>query len=622
MKLRTTIVLLLLAVGLGIWIKFYESKAPNTAEAQRQAGNVINFDREKLERILIQNGDDRIELQRQKEKWRLTAPVQDQADGSEVDNLISDIESWHREAVIPAEEVTAEKGRLNEYGLLQPKLRLKLVLPDKSPEILFGKDAALEGRMYVRFADSKEVVIAPQNVRADISKKPDDFRDRKLTDLTTAQVTRAVIKTPAGEIELVKKDGHWEIARPLQARSDDQKVGDLLANVTNARIQEFVAGDNGDLHAYGLSEPRGSITIYGSEDKEGRVLQIGAVADKIKDAVYVRYLPRKGVYALAKKTEDLLNVRPNDLRDRHLARLDTNNLDRIHIEATGQPRIVLARKDQSWTIASRNNEPANGEEVHRLLDLVNETQVTRFVADTASDLPKYGLDQPQLKLTFSSFASENTAETAAGEHPYLTLNFGRVENGELYARVNEEPFVVAVDQGLSGKIWIDPLQWQALSVFQFKPEQVHRLSRVTGREESLERNGPKTWKWIKGEGEIDATNLQSLLNTLTGLRAVRWAGATKPEHGFDQPQLVLTFTTSPNDKPVQKLTIGNKTPDGMWFAKVEGRDGTFVISQPDYTALKLALTKAAPPSPGPSPSTAPATPPEVSASPSPSPNES
>ena len=30
----------------------------------------------------------------------------------------------------------------------------------------------------------------------------------------------------------------------------------------------------------------------------------------------------------------------------------------------------------------------------------------------------------------------------------------------------------------------------------------------------------------------------------------------------------------------------------MWFAKVDGRDGTFVISNPDFTALKLPLVKA------------------------------
>src|SRR5690242_1943592 len=238
MKTRTTVLLLLLVIGLGVWIKFFESKKPNTDEAQRQAGNVVNFDREKLEGITIQNGDDRTELRRENGKWRLTAPVKDQADSAEVDNLITDIENWRRDAVIPAKDVAADKGRLNEYGLVQPKLRLRLIEPNGPPEILFGKDSALQGKSYLRLGDSKDVIIAAQAVRTSVSKKPDDFRDRKLTDLTTAQVTRAVLKSPAGEIQLVKKSEHWEIIKPLQARGDDQKIDDLLAQVTNARIQE------------------------------------------------------------------------------------------------------------------------------------------------------------------------------------------------------------------------------------------------------------------------------------------------------------------------------------------------------------------------------------------------
>jgi hypothetical protein len=490
-----------------------------------------------------------------------------------------------------------------EFGLIQPKLRLRLSGTDV-PEIWFGKDTAFEGQMYVRFADAKEVYIATQTIRNDITKKADGFRDRKLTDLTTAQVTRAVLRTGAGDIELVKKGEHWEIVKPLQARGDDQKIGDLIAQVTNARIQEFVAEDKGDLHAYGLSEPRGSITVYGADDKEGRTLQIGAVADKIKDAVYVRYQPRGAVYALPKKIEEILNIRPNDLRDRHLVRLDTNNLDRLNIEATGQPKIVLARKDQNWTIASLNNQPANGDEVRRLIDTLNNQEATKFVADTASELPKYGLAQPPLKLTFSSFASENTAESAAGEHPFLTLSFGNIDGNEVFARVGEEPFIVAVPRTILDQIWTDPLRWQALSIFSFKPEQIHRVSRVIEQEESVVRSGPKEWKWVKGSGQIDSTNLQSLSNTLASLRAVRWVGVTTPAHGFEKPLLVLTFTTSPDDKALHKLTVGNRTDDQMSFAEVDGRDGTFVINQPDLNALRLPIAKAATPAVNSSPTPA------------------
>ena len=75
--------------------------------------------------------------------------------------------------------------------------------------------------------------------------------------------------------------------------------------------------------------------------------------------------------------------------------------------------------------------------------------MTNFVADVASDLPKYGLDKPQLTVTLSSFASENTAETKAGEHPLATIAFGKIDGENIFARVGEEPFVVAVQRSIA-----------------------------------------------------------------------------------------------------------------------------------------------------------------------------
>ena len=158
---------------------------------------------------------------------------------------------------------------------------------------------------------------------------------------------------------------------------------------------------------------------------------------------------------------------------------------------------------------------------------------------------------------------------------------------------------MAVNRELLDRIWVDPLRWQELTIFQFKPNDIHRLSRMTDREESIVRSGARDWKWIQGEGAIDSADLQSLINTLASLRAVRWVGASTPAHGFERPELVLTFTTSPDDKTLHKLTIGNRTDDAMWFAKVDGRDGTFVIGNPDFTALKLPLVKAPVGSPSP-----------------------
>jgi hypothetical protein len=618
MKTKTTLLLLAVVVALGVYIKFYESKRPNTVEARRQAQNVVNFDRDKLDGIVIENGDDKIELRRQDRKWRLEAPFKDQADSGAIENFLADLDGWQKFETIPADEIAKDKSRLDEFGLSKAKLRLKLLGQDAPPEIVFGNDAALEGKMYVRLGNTNDVFLAAQSVRNDIAKKPEEFRDKKLTDLTTAQVTRALLKTAAGEMELEKKTDHWEIVKPLRARGDDQKIADLLAQITTARIEQFVAEDRGDLHPYGLAEPRGSITLFSANDKQGQMLQIGGVPEKAKDQVYVRFTARNAVYTLPKKIEEILGLKPSDLRDRHLVRLDTDILDRITIDAAGKGKTVLARKEESWTIASRNNQPANSGEVKRLLDLLQNEQVTKFVEDVASDLPKYGLDKPQLQLTFSSFASENTAETTAGEHPFATIAFGKADGDNVYARLGDEPFIVAVRRAFLDNIFTDPLQWQELAIFRFKPEEVHKLTVVTDRESALVRNANKEWTWVKGNEPINQVNVQSLLNTLTVLRAVRWAGPTTPAHAFDKPQIAITFTTSSDDKKVHKLVVGGPAGDGMWFARTDEREGTFVMSNPDFNALRLPLVATPPPiTPAPSlPTTAVGTPaPTVTASP-------
>src|SRR6266481_6999134 len=294
MNWRNTLILAIIALAGVAYFRFFEMKRPGTEEARHHAQNMVNFDRTKIDGIVIQNGDQTIEIRRRDNKWRLETPIKDQADGALVETLLSDLENWQKEGSIPAKEIDSDKSKLTEYGLNNPKLKLKLLGHDRPPEMLFGKDAAMEGRMYVRFQNSKETFLAGQSVKKDIDKKPEEFRDRKLTDLSTAQVSRVILKTPAGEMELQKKGDHWEIVKPLRARADDQKIGDLIAQVTTARIQQFVADDHGDLRPYGLAEPRGTITLFGQDDKsagrtdssrgeQGQMLQLGATPEKQKD---------------------------------------------------------------------------------------------------------------------------------------------------------------------------------------------------------------------------------------------------------------------------------------------------------------------------------------------------
>ena len=83
--------------------------------------------------------------------------------------------------------------------------------------------------------------------------------------------------------------------------------------------------------------------------------------------------------------------------------------------------------------------------------------------------------------------------------------------------------------------------------------------------------------------------MQSLVNSLTKLRAVRWIGGATPPQAFDKAQITVSFTTSPDDKASHKLIVGGPAGEGMWYGRVEGRAGIFILSNPDFNALRLPL---------------------------------
>ena len=512
--------------------------------------------------------------------WQEDAPVRDRADSGVISQLLSAAAGLQKDGLIEG----GDKAALNDYDVTNPGVRLKLTGKDAPPEILFGKDAAVEGKMYLRTAGSDTVFVASNVLKNMVMKKGDDFRDHHLTDFPAQQVCKLAIKNPDGEIELERSRDHWQLNKPIHARADDQKTGDLVAQIINARIAGFIADKDASAASTGLGEPRGTVTLFAEGKDNPAVLQIGQPAET--DGIYAHFLPRDLICLLPKTVAAALAIQPNDLRDRHLVRLNLDMVDRIHIEPAAGPKIILARSREDWTLKSEANRPANGDEVRRLANLLQTQPVAAFVEDVASDLAKYGLDHPQLQVTFSSYASENTAETQAGEHPIATISFGKTDGNRVFARLEDEPFVVSVGKDMLNNIFSDPVQWRTPSVFQFKPEEITAITvdREGRQPLSFSRGEKGGWKLASGEGHLNEITVQSLCNTLATLRAVRWTGSTTNGLGFETPAVTISFTTS--GKRNVRLVLGSITPGSMWNAMTDATNGTFVLSRPDVETMQ------------------------------------
>jgi hypothetical protein len=606
MKLKHTFILLVLVLGLGAYVFWVDLKTPTTKEREERKGRIFDFDRDKITAVSIKTPDSKLELRKEGQNWRLEEPVKDRADSGVMSALLTSVELLRSESTIDNEGKGVTKEQLKDFGISDSQTKVRFTADGKPVELVFGKDTTIPNKVYAMVDGSKSVEVVTNTLRNDISKKVEDFRDKKLSDLTLAQIQKAVIKTNEGEIEVEKANDHWSVVRPLKARGDDARIGDVLSQAITARVENFIA-DTSKLGEYGLEQPRGTITFNVEGQAQPQVLSIGGNPkdEKDKEKVYARLSSRDAVVLLPKSVENLLTTKPNDLRDKKLAQFNSDMVDRITIEPAGKEKLVFARDGaKGWVRKTDKDVPVNGAMLTKLLDDLAAATVSNFVADVATDLPKYGLDQPQVKLTLSAFSSENTAETKAGEKPIVTLLFGKAEGADVYAKTEDEPFILATPNTILTSIVTDPLQLQPLEIYQNKAEDIasFELTREGQPNLSFERDKDKNWKLAKGDEKVNTINVQSLVNTLASLRAVRWVGATTPEHGLDKPEVTITFKTAGNTSG--KLLFGKQSPDEMRYASADGLSGTFLVNRPDYEAFTAALiekppTAAAPATPAP-----------------------
>ena len=596
MKPKYTLILLAVAAGLYCYIRLYESKHNSTQQTEFASHRVAVFDSDDIDGIFITNNEGRIELRREGTIWRVTSPVKDHADFPLVHGILTGLEDLQVIESFEADGKNASTPSLKDLGLEAPNVRVKLFGKGEPQEILIGKDTPVDGQMYVRLDGSNKVCVVSNALKSQAQKKTDDFRDHRLLGISPAIVNRLDVKSPAGEIEVLRDHGAWYVNKPLKARADAQKITDLIAQTVNTQIDTFLPENGANLASYGLAEPRGSIALSIEGSNKPAVLEIGQPVENDRQKVYAKLSTRESIYILPEKINDVLFIKPNDVRDKFLMELNLDMVDRIHIEAANKPKLTIARKGEDWILKTYGDVAANSSLVKNFVNYLRSMKVSGFVSDVASDLPKYGLDKPPLRVTFSSYASENTAETTAGEDTILSLAFGKTDGDLIYARLENEPYVVSLPRLLPGSqmtifdaISSDPVYWQDVAIFKYKPEEIVSLEITRdGQTIDLERGENAVWKLKQGQGEPNQIEVQSLINTLSSLHAVRTLGSSTSGLGFEKSPLVISFITAGNQ--TGKLTVGSQNEEAMWNAQAEGRAGAFLIGNPDYQTLRADLT--------------------------------
>ncbi len=447
MRLRTTFILAGALLGLAALVFVLNQRLPNSEDKWHQVERLAS-DRAKIHELQILNGDVRIVFSGKGDSWFMIKPVRDRADNGRIEQVLRAVESLHLEAALnDLGRGNRKRNALKDFGLLKPRLTLELKAGKLRRTIEFGNDSALPGQSYARLEGDSVVVAIPSELKTLISNSVDYFRDHRLIPFGSDEVDDLSLSSPNGAIDIQRSQGSWEVRRPIKARASDRAVGQILHTLVVTSILSFQSPNRPGGSVNESSDRRIAIRAGGSQVD----LEFGTPESAQSNQIPVKISDRPSPVRVESALTRLLEIKPNDLRDRKIVRLNPDLIDRITIERPGEPKLVLQRHENHWRI-NPFGWAVDSNRVNSLIRSLNEQDVNAFVSDTATDLARYGLDRPSWHITFSSYASENTAESNAGEEPLVTLLLGRSEAGDTFARIAEEPYIFAVSQTIVGKL--------------------------------------------------------------------------------------------------------------------------------------------------------------------------
>ena len=199
MSIRTPIILLIVAAVLSVYVFVFERDGPGQTEIDARSGLLLEaVVRERITRIRIASGEERIALVREgegyDETWTLEEPVQAPANAEVIEDYLR---NW--EFAIPVRTLQSPNADdLKNFGMDAPKAEVTFEMGRANVRVSLGTGSPIDGGGYVRIDDNPQVTVVGDDVVALFGKTAETFEIKNdagapdLSDLDDAQPDASV----------------------------------------------------------------------------------------------------------------------------------------------------------------------------------------------------------------------------------------------------------------------------------------------------------------------------------------------------------------------------------------------------------------------------------------------
>jgi len=609
MKFRTTVILTLIAAGLGLFVYFYRS--PGTEKAKTLGKMLFKIKGDLVTKFTLIGEKGRITFERREEgedKWKIVEPIEARADDGTVSAMVSRLEFLEKKRTLAGKDY--EEVSKQDIGLNPPKITVTVFdKEDKSETLKIGEPTITLSRRYAaKEGVPDEIYTIDAGLYEALDKSLKEVRSKTVVDVDEWRVKKldlAVQGRP--EISAKKVESRWEITKPVATRADKDKIDDLLRKLKDLKVKEYVSEKPDEAANYGLDAPLCSVSFYLDEEKATTLI---LARKKVKEG---EEEGQRG-YAMVKGLGSIYEVSPYDIDDFTVSLDKIRSKKIVHFSSFYIDEFSVSRKDGAFSFSKVDNDwqmtkpkemPCENKTVNDLLDKVEDLKALDFPSNKPKNLADFGLDAPAYELNYK------LEPGAKVEKEEGALFFGNTYEKKIRRYSGEEPkmkklcyvkssleeSIFGVDASFLDYLAKERLYFRKKEVLQFNSVDVDKLNFKIGPAAYDLVYRDYAWRMekpVKADANDDGvTDIVSELSSLEAVKFLAEDKAMREVYGLDKPaiEVVIGFSKEegqPQKEP-KKLFIGKALPDNTYTACVEGSDLIFTISEEVHNLLTQEL---------------------------------
>ena len=382
-KYATTVIMVVLAAALGLWLWLDRDHATSGERKQRENNVFTVWRKEEIAEISVVHEGEAIVLVRDGGAWRLTSPRKERADPAAVDRLLTTLEFA---------TVARRASESTTLGLEAPRASAAVRMGSLVVKVaLGGPSPRPEGSSYLRVDDHAPIVVGKELAEALLASS-DVYRDRAVVPYLATELSRFQVAHPGGAFVLTRRDERaFEIegSGVLASRAAVERMWNALAEM---RAEAFPKDADVDRLT---AQPVLTLTLT-PKDGQGPPAEIvigEACPGHPADVVVLRKAPTRIAACAPKDIVDALLVTGPALVERHPFTWRMDEIEELRLErldgadaGAAPPAIEIARKGATFhqrAPADRDLSPEEAEAATELLTRLTGAEVETVTAGGA-----------------------------------------------------------------------------------------------------------------------------------------------------------------------------------------------------------------------------------------------